>query len=107
MFGNRVVEINRDTGILFNSLSPGELSHGGPNATYTKPSGDGGEQQIFETLANGVIVGTNVAYAAAVNKQRRFLPAENQIPEVWTERWAEAASLALAAGAKLALESAA
>lgn len=104
VYGRRTVEILRDTGILLNSLSPGRLTHG----EYAKPSGEGGEQQIFETLANGVIVGTNVPYAASHNygdqkrgiPKRQFLPTDP--PAVWLKRWADVASDALLAGARRA-----
>lgn len=102
VFGSRVVDINRDTGILFNSLSPGQLGGEGPAAVYTKPSGDGGDQQIFETIANGVIVGTNVEYAAAVNKIRPIVP--KVAPEAWQQEWAEVAAQALEVGARMAFE---
>ncbi|MGH8743510.1 MAG: hypothetical protein ACREUY_04450, partial [Burkholderiales bacterium] len=104
VYGHRTVEILRDTGILLNSLSPGRLS----KDTYSKPSGDGGEQQIFETIANGVIVGTNVPYAASHNygdqsrgiPKRQFLPKEP--PRVWVERWLDVANKALASAARIA-----
>lgn len=102
VYGTRIVDINRDTGILFNSLSPGELSGEGPAATYSKPGGDGGDQQIFQTIGNGVIVGTNVAYAAAVNKIRPIVPEE--APEAWKEEWADVAAKALEIGARMVFE---
>jgi hypothetical protein len=95
VFGNRQVEINRDSGILLNSLSPGELSFD----HYDRPGAEGGEQQVFSAIANGVIVGTNVPYAAAVNKRRPFLP--ERAPQAWLERWAAVASQALLVGARL------
>lgn len=102
VYGNRVVDINRDTGVLFNSLSPGEMSGEGPLATYAKPSGDGGSDQIFQTISNGVIVGTNVAYAAAVNKIRPIVPEE--APQAWQEEWAGVAAKALEVGARMVFE---
>lgn len=95
VFGNRDVEILRDTGVLLNSLSPGRLTQSG----YHKPSGEGGADQIFELGMASVIVGTNVAYAAAHNyghparpklPRRQFLPDdESQIPESWWQDWLE------------------
>lgn len=113
VFGGRTVEILRDTGILFNSLSPGQIGGIGPGSTYSRPPLPGGEEQIFDVIRNGVIVGTNVPYAASHNfgdprrgiPQRQFLP--QVAPQVWTDRWAEVADQALLEGAKLAYEGAA
>lgn len=77
VYGSRQVEMLRDTGVLFNSLSPGHLSG---NGDYTP----GGDNQIMEAIANGVRVGTSVPYAAAQNKQRPFLP--EQLPSAWQDR---------------------
>lgn len=106
VYGYRQVEILRDTGVLLNSLSPGYVSGG----SYQKPSLDGGDQQIFETIANGVVVGTNVPYAASHNHgdKRRGIPKRQFLPEVapavWLERWAAAANDALLAAARLAFQ---
>lgn len=107
VFGYRQVEILRDTGVLLNSLSPGELT--GPQS-YSKPTGDGGDQQIFETISNGIIVGSTVPYAATHNygdvkrgiPARCFLP--DPVPAAWEQRWANVAVDALAVGARLAFE---
>lgn len=98
VYGSRVVDINRDTGVLLNSLSPGELTGGNP-VNYVKPVIDGGDQQVFEALSNGVVVGTNVAYAAAVNKIRPFIP--KRIPEAWSQRWMGVANDAILIGARV------
>lgn len=109
VFGSRQVEILRDTGVLFNSISPGLMSgQPGPNATYAKPSAPGGEQQIFDLSPGQVVVGTTVAYAAAHNKpdkatvpRRQFLPDDaSQVPEVWWERWLAVGVQALGNGAE-------
>ena len=102
VYGNRIVDINRDTGVLFNSLSPGQMGGEGPTAIYTKPSGDGGSDQIFETVTNGIIVGTNVEYAEAVNKIRPIVPKE--APTVWQEEWGQVAAEALEIGARMVFE---
>ncbi len=102
VYGNRTVEILRDTGILLNSLSPGRIA----GDSYEKPSGDGGAEQIFETIANGVIVGTNVPYAASHNygdakrgiPKRQFLPPVP--PAAWVDRWLGVANDALLAAAR-------
>lgn len=88
VYGNRQVEILRDTGILLNSLSPGYVA----GNDYRKPAKEGGEDQIFEQLENGVIVGTNVKYASRHQNggggvpARPFLPV-GETPEIWKSRW--------------------
>lgn len=81
-FGNRQVEILKDTGVMFKSLSPGEM-HG---VTYSPPP-----DQVFDLLANGVIVGTTVPYATfhqhgTGKRHRPFLP-EGDVPEAWEDEW--------------------
>lgn len=103
--GYRNVEILRDTGVLLNSLSPGQLSNG----NYTKPTGDGGTNQVFDVCANGVIVGTNVIYSAThqYGDRTRNIPARpflpERPPEVWRQRWLDVALRALDAGARILL----
>lgn len=112
VLGGRNVEILRETGALFNSLSPGKISSPGPFAVYTKPLDKGGDEQILETISNGVVVGTNVPYAGTHqygNAERNiparpFLPDENNVPPAWLDRWGEATSDALLVGARLAFE---
>lgn len=110
VFGSRQAEILRDTGVLLNSLSPGIMGGSpGPNASYSKPSLAGGEQQIFELSAAQVSVGTTVAHAAAHNKpikatvpRRQFLPDDaSQVPEVWWDRWLAVGLQALEIGAAM------
>jgi phage gpG-like protein len=108
VYGNRQVEILRDTGVLFNSLSPGQLDNPGPNATYAKPTGDGGDQQVFQVLGNGVIVGTNVPYAEAHQegkKPRPFLPT-GEVPDEWEQNWLDAGLQAVEVGARMLFEAA-
>lgn len=87
VFGNRVVDILRDTGVLFNSISVGQVSADG---SYNAASPD----QIFELTANGVIIGTKVPYARRHNRgthkmpKRQFLPVDGA-PEAWLNRWAK------------------
>lgn len=91
VYGNRAHEPLRDTGVLLNSLSPGYMIWG----EYHKPQKDGGKEQIFQSLANGVIVGTNVPYAKVHNEgnpakgipARPFLP--RVVPQKWIDGWAE------------------
>lgn len=104
--GSRDVEILRDTGVLLNSLSPGTLN----GDQYSPPAGEGGKEQIFETPAGQVIVGTNVPYARTHQKgdasrnipARPFLPDDSHpVPQIWWDRWARNANKALVASAEL------
>jgi hypothetical protein len=105
--GGRNVEMLRDTGILANSLSPGVMTGDGAAMSYSKPSGEGGDQQLFDLLPGAVIVGSNLPYAGrhqngdppANLPARPFLPRdESDIPEEWWENWLEAGAITLEAG---------
>jgi phage gpG-like protein len=93
VYGNRQVDILRDTGVLFNSISPGYFDGTGSTANYQKPSGDGGEQQIFTALTNGIVIGTNVPYARTHQEgdTKRGIPARpfipKRVPQTWLNRW--------------------
>ena len=105
------VEILRDTGVLLNSLSPGRMSNTG---SYTPPRGEGGDEQVFEFLRGGVIVGTNVIYAGVHQfgdedrniPARPFLPIEHPTPQVWLDRWVAIGEVAVAEGIRLYMEAA-
>ncbi len=98
VFGSRQVEILRDTDVLFNSLSPGELREDGPDASYSPPGGEGGDEQIVRDGPGQLIVGTNVAHAAAhhraktPNRLRRLWPDGGSIPAAWMDSFARKAS---------------
>ncbi len=98
VYGNREHEVLRDTGILANSLSVGYLS----GDSYQRPLLDGGEQQIFQLLDNGVIVGTNVRYARAHHEglnglpRRPIVPEDGKMPDAWQQRILDAGMRALA-----------
>ena len=102
VFGNRTVEILRDTGVLFNSLSVGEIA---PSGDYSPPA-----DQIFALTESGVIVGTNVVYARAHNRgvpsknlpARQFIPVDGA-PQVWLDRWQATAATAVSAAIQHAL----
>lgn len=81
VYGNRQVDMLRDTGILLNSISPGYLSSDG---SYSPPATEGGDQQILTAISDGVVIGTAVPYAGRQNKQRPFLPPD--IPQAWQPR---------------------
>lgn len=103
VFGNRPHEILRDTGVLLNSLSPGELAPDGIG--YDPP-----EDQIFRAIRGGVIVGTNVPYASVHQRgnakkkipARPFLPVAGA-PTVWQSRWAAAGQRAIASAIRYVL----
>lgn len=105
VYGNREHEVLRDTGVLANSLSVGMIS----GDEYQRPSSDGGDQQVFKLLENGVIVGTNVKYARAHHEglnglpKRPILPADNAIPQAWLDRIVDAGMRALATAIELSL----
>jgi phage gpG-like protein len=106
VYGNRVVDILRDTGVLFNSISPGYLD----GTEYTPPSGEGGDKQVFRALQDGIVIGTTVIYAAAHNKgkgvpKRQIFP--ERIPAVWARRWAGVGIQAIGNGMRQAFGEAA
>ncbi len=94
VFGDRQHEILRDTGVLLNSLSPGQFEVSGQYI----PVAD----QIFALTASGVIVGTNVDYSSVHQNgstkknipARPFLPTDGA-PQAWQERWTNVAALAV------------
>lgn len=85
VFGNRDVEILRDRGILFNSLSPGVLSENGPDAFYSPP-----EDQVVEEQPSSLTVGTSVEYAKFHQDGKRPLwPQDGSIPQEWVDDMVE------------------
>ncbi|MGE3410127.1 MAG: hypothetical protein AB7I37_25310 [Pirellulales bacterium] len=93
VFGSRVVEILRDRGLLFNSLSPGILSERGPDASYSPPDG----QALIDNPGE-LLVGTNVDYAKYHQGddeqpgRRRIWPRADEIPASWLEDFSETAA---------------
>ncbi len=95
VYGSRKVQILRDTGVMLNSLSPGVLSGTPPAMAYSKPSGEGGDKQVFDAQGARIIVGTNDPRAGAHNngvpgrlpKRQIFPDNAAQIPAVWWQRW--------------------
>lgn len=74
VYGNRTVDIGRDTGRMLRSFSPG---------VDDKPSG--AAEQVFDTPPGSVVVGTNVEYAPRFAKKRPFWNdhiTERQMPTV-------------------------
>ena len=102
VLGFRQVNILRDTGKMFNSLQPGRLN----GSSYSPPTDEGGENQIFEATPGLVTVGTrdvkfpthNFGRPAMKDKNGRTLPAiprrqvfpdsNAEIPSQWWEAWA-------------------
>lgn len=76
VFGSRQVDILRDTGVLFNSLSPGTV-------------GSPVEGQVLEATGAEVVVGTNVRYAIYHHRakklanRRELWPDADRIPASW------------------------
>jgi hypothetical protein len=105
LLGQRQVEILRDTGVLLNSLSPGQISEDG--RTYTKPGGAGGDLQLMQQAAGEVVIGTALEYAAYHHSeeprsrlpQRRLWP--RFIPGEW---WNDVAAVAGRAMPDIAIE---
>ena len=115
VFGNREADILRDTGVLFNSLSPGSIAPSGADASYTPPP-----NQVVQSSGNELLVGTNVPYAAAHQYgkrtghygphatgtgnrsavRRQLWPEADEVPPAWLEYFSEHA----AAGIPVAVE---
>lgn len=71
ILGSRTVEILRDTGVMFNSLSPGVPLN------------------VQEAKPGNVIIGTNVPYAVYHHEGRGTLPVRRLWPEPedWPDEW--------------------
>lgn len=91
VFGRREVEILRDRGILFNSLSPGVLTVLACDADYAPPA----PEQVVRELGDGLLCGTNVEYAAKHHlgldncPPRPFWPTDGNLPETWLAEMTE------------------
>lgn len=111
VFGNRVVDILRDRGTLFNSLSPGVLTEMGPDAAYSPPYA-----QIVKIDEPGaMLVGSNVKTASIHQNgtradhsekgrgaiRRQLWPEPAQIPAAWQARFARTATRGLVAAVQL------
>lgn len=92
VFGSRTdVEILRDRGILFNSLSPGYLVEGDVGAEYQPPA-----DQLVDDADGNLTVGTNVVYAGKHHNGRRpFWPRDGNLPDEWWEDLIEVAMTGL------------
>jgi hypothetical protein len=72
VFGNRQIEMVRDTNHLFDSLSPG---------VEDRPSG--ADEQVFDVAPGRVTVGSNVPYAGRQFRMRQPWPTDGSIPAAW------------------------
>lgn len=77
-YGGTQVEIGRDTGVLYNSLSPGIPAN------------------VLRAEAGAVVIGTNVPYAEPFHRRRPLWPDPERWPAVWTDRLANVALAGLA-----------
>jgi hypothetical protein len=97
LYGSAGVEILRDTGLLFNSLSPGVAADAGGTNPPKPP------HQVFRVSPGLVIVGTNRKGAASQHRgipgrlpQRRLWPAPARWPASWWNELLEACTLGVA-----------
>lgn len=75
VFGNRTLDIMRDTSRLFRSLSPG---------VEDRPyEGEDSDEQVFDVAPGRVTVGTNVPYASRQHAMRPLWPTDGTIPAAW------------------------
>lgn len=88
VLGNRSVQIGRDTGRLFASLSPGITN---PESSPLTAEPEVGEDTILREEPGGVIVGTNVEYASSFHAKRPLWPLNNQLPNSWQRQVDDAA----------------
>lgn len=80
VFGSREVEILRDRGILFNSLSPGIINERKTDADYQPAT----PEQIFRDLPGALLIGTNVEYATYHQEGARPIwPKDGNLPQAW------------------------
>jgi len=109
VFGSRPHEILRDRGILLNSLSPGivvterDAAASGLPPSYTRPGGEGGEQQVMRAEPGALIVGTSVAYAAAHHYAKPPRIRRRLWPETLPASWAASIARTAARGLGRAL----
>ncbi len=112
VYGNRQVEVLRDTGILLNSLSMGKWAASCGHRDIQPSAITGREHQVFSVIENGVIVGTNVPYAASHNfgdpkrgiPARPFIPHPDRVPTVWLQRWLRTGMTAVSHAMRYALQ---
>lgn len=88
VYGNTPVEILRDTGVLYNSLSPGMVVGTAPPPQHPpKP-----DKQVFRTRLGEVIVGTNRKWSWTHHEGTARIPRRPLWPDPkrWTGGWWDA-----------------
>lgn len=88
VLGGRNVQIGRNSGRLFNSLSPG-VDDPEQHPLLVPPPDV--EERILREEVGSVVVGTNVEYAGAFHSKRPLWPSDGSIPAAWMDRINEAA----------------
>lgn len=88
VYGNRQVQILVDTGRLRASLQPGVIYENpmGPDASYGKPGGTGGQDQVFLSEPTQLSVGTNIKYGEYHHYGKR-VPKRRLWPENFPSEW--------------------
>lgn len=97
--GYRQVKILQDYGFLLGSLTPGQISNTHGIAAYTKPSIEGGEDQIFEVGIGEITFGSDTMYAGFHQYGTKKMPARPffppkgvEIPQLWIDDMMDAAT---------------
>ena len=90
VLGNRHVQIGRDTGRLFNSLSPGTNDPESHALLAPAPEAPEPADRVLREEPGAIVVGSNVVYAGRFHAQRPLWPADG-LPAAWADRIADAA----------------
>ena len=90
VLGSRTVAIGRDSGRLFNSLSPGTSDPEGHAILTAPPEANAPADRILREEPGAIVVGSNVEYASEFAEVRPLWP-DGELPTSWNERIAEAA----------------
>ena len=85
VLGNRKVQIGRNSGRLFNSLSPGTASPEAHPILQQPPDAPEPADRVLREEAGAVIVGSNVEYAKAFHAIRKLWP-DGDLPDAWNRR---------------------
>lgn len=104
VLGDRKVQIGRDTGRLFNSLSPGIAEPEQHPLLENPPPPLNGDlnYRILREAPGAIIVGTNVIYAGKFHAMRPLWPVS--LPAPWSEQIAHAAKTGVLEAVGMILE---